>query len=468
MTKQTELVKNTAIIAFGKICTQLISFLLLPLYTSILSTSEYGTVDLVLTYSSLLLPIITLALEQSVFRYLIDVRDDNEESSKYISVCVLSTAVILAIFLLIIGIIYLFIRNSLLIYFSLVLIASAYGSLFLQICRGLGDNLGYSIAGVITAVTQISFNILLLVALNFGAPGMMIASALGNSACVIFILFRCKLYKYIRFSSFDSSVFKQMIHYSAPLIPNQLGWWILNASDKVIVQFFLGVASNGLIAVANKFPNVYQQFNAVFNISWTESAAIHINDEDAAEYFTKTINTSTTLFICLCTGIIVCMPFVFPIMVNSQYNDAFGLIPIYMIASFFNVLVSLYGVIYVAYKDTVEIMKTAIFAAIINIITHLALIKFVGIYAAALSTMFGFGFMSIYRYFHSRRYIVVKLSKKVIITGIVMFTVSFISCYSNNKIINVLGFLFIAVLSIALNIHLVNPIINKLKQRFAK
>ena len=74
MTKEKELIKNTAIITFGKICTQLVGFFLLPLYTAVLSTVEYGTVDLVLTYSSLLLPFVTLALEQALFRFLIDVR----------------------------------------------------------------------------------------------------------------------------------------------------------------------------------------------------------------------------------------------------------------------------------------------------------------------------------------------------------------------------------------------------------
>lgn len=44
MTKEKELIKNTAIITFGKICTQLVGFFLLPLYTAVLSTVEYGFV----------------------------------------------------------------------------------------------------------------------------------------------------------------------------------------------------------------------------------------------------------------------------------------------------------------------------------------------------------------------------------------------------------------------------------------
>ena len=75
MNRERALFKNTVIITIGKICTQLITFFLLPLYTSILTTEEYGTVDLLNTLASLLLPIVTFQVEQAVFRRLIDNRD---------------------------------------------------------------------------------------------------------------------------------------------------------------------------------------------------------------------------------------------------------------------------------------------------------------------------------------------------------------------------------------------------------
>ena len=67
MNKNKELVKNTAIISIGKICTQFLSFLLLPLYTSLLTTKDYGTVDLITTYQQLLGYIVFFQIEQAVF-----------------------------------------------------------------------------------------------------------------------------------------------------------------------------------------------------------------------------------------------------------------------------------------------------------------------------------------------------------------------------------------------------------------
>ena len=72
MNREKTLLKNTVIISIGTICTKLITFLLLPLYTSVLTTEEYGIVDLLNTLSLLLIPIITFQMEQAVFRELIE------------------------------------------------------------------------------------------------------------------------------------------------------------------------------------------------------------------------------------------------------------------------------------------------------------------------------------------------------------------------------------------------------------
>ena len=81
MKYKRDLLKNTAIITIGRISTQLVSFLLLPLYTSVLSTKEYGSYDLLNTYSIFMIPFITLLMEEAMFRFLIDAKDEKERNS---------------------------------------------------------------------------------------------------------------------------------------------------------------------------------------------------------------------------------------------------------------------------------------------------------------------------------------------------------------------------------------------------
>jgi O-antigen/teichoic acid export membrane protein len=85
MNKKKQFAKTTIIIFFGKVCTQLISFFLLPLYTAYLATEEYGIVDLIQTYVTLFVPIITMELEMSIFRFIIDARGKEKDTEKLIS-----------------------------------------------------------------------------------------------------------------------------------------------------------------------------------------------------------------------------------------------------------------------------------------------------------------------------------------------------------------------------------------------
>ncbi len=465
MDKQKELAKNTAIITLGKICTQLVSFLLLPLYTAILSISEYGIVDLVITYSTLLLPFITLALEQALFRFLIDARDDYEEERKIISTVVVISLSILICCGLIIAIIFLVSGRTVYLLFGLVLFGSVLSAISLQSARGLGDSIGYTLGSTISAVIQIVFNVILLVIFHLGATGMMIALFLGNLSCFIIICYRCHLSKFISLHYCTKDTFRRLTRYSLPLIPNQLSWWALNTSDRVIVQIFIGLAGNGLIAVANKFSGVYIQFSNIFNISWTESAAFHIYDKDASDFFAQTINGVYRVFLSGCCGIIVCMPLAFPLIINDQYDAAYGLIPIFMLASLFNVIVSLYGVIYVAYKKTVEIAKTAIYAASLNILSHLMLVRFIGIYAAAVSTAIGYGGMALYRYFHSRKYLIIKFSTSTKILSLVMIIISLISYYCLGKILQIVCALIILALSVIINKRMILSLLSIVKNK---
>ena len=83
MNQKKELMKNTLIISIGKFSTQLVSFLLLPLYTSLLTTTEYGRYDLLNTISIFLIPCITLLMEEGMFRFLIDAKDDKEKGEVF-------------------------------------------------------------------------------------------------------------------------------------------------------------------------------------------------------------------------------------------------------------------------------------------------------------------------------------------------------------------------------------------------
>lgn len=445
MSKKSELAKNTAIITVGKIATQFVSFFLLPLYTAALSTSEFGIVELCITYTSLLMPIVLCQVDQGLFRFMVDMRNDEIGKKKILSTvvmfAVIQVCIVSGIFVAIQGFI-----NSVYKWFLFFNVLTMIGSnLMLQTSRGLGDYVGYAGGSFLSAVWQIAGNVLGILVFHKGAYGMLVATITANLAATTFIFVRKKLWLYLNREYFDKNLLREVLKYSIPLIPNALSWWTLHASDRTIVSFILGTSAAGLLSVANKFSNMYITIYQIFNVSWTESAALHINDSDKEHFFTEIINTMFQLFMSMAIGIVACLPFVFPIMVHEKFQSVYPMIPICVVGTMLNVVVGLYSVIYVALKKTKEIARTAIYSAVINIAVHLLFIKWLGLYAAAISTAVSFAAMVLYRYIDLKKYMEIKLKASIVGKVMLLFGVSLFSYYCNNKVIQ--GILLVVIVA---------------------
>lgn len=120
---------------------------------------------------------------------------------------------------------------------------------------------------------------------------------------------------------------------------------------------------------------MFINFYNILNLSWTETVSLHFDDEDRDEFLTETMTSLFKLFAAACFGIVACMPFVFPILINEKYVAGYDQILILMYAMLFRVLVGLYSCIYVAQKNAKKIAYTSISAAIINITVNLILIN---------------------------------------------------------------------------------------------
>ena len=451
MSKKKDLMKNTIIIFCGKVCTQLISFFLLPLYTGYLATKDYGIVDLITTYVTLLVPIITLELEMSIFRYLVDSRGKDKETKKLMS----NNFGVLLIALLIFSILYIIVTSFWKFDFRWLIlidiIICTFSGNFLQISRGMGRTLDYSISCLITGALTIVSNILLIAVFKLGAFGMITSMALANGVGALYLFIRLKLYKLINFKLMDKKLIKEMYQYSIPLVPNGVSWWIVKVSDRTIISYVLGTAANGLYAVSNKFPTILSSLLGVFNLSWSESAALHIISPDRDEFFSDISNTVTKLFTSLGVGMIACMPFIFPLLINSKYNGAFNQIPILVLGAVFNVVVCLYSAIYIAKKMTKQVATVSIIGAIINITINVLFIKYLGLYAASISTAISYFVMMVYRHIDLKKYVNIKYESGLIVKTFLIFTFSIILYYQKNMILNIINLIVVVIYAFIMN-----------------
>lgn len=451
MNKNKELVKNTIIIFIGKFCTQFITLLLLPLYTHFLSTEDYGYIDLIQTYLTFFIPLILLKIDAGIFRFLIDARKSEEEKNKIITngIFIMFVELIISTILFAVAVKIFSIKYSILIVMNLISLSVL--TFLLQIVRGIGKNKQYSFSSIIAAIVTIVLNLIFLVGFHKNGKYVLIASLISNIICTIYLLIVNKILKNVKIKYIDKKLIKDLLKYSIPMIPNELSWWIVHVSDRTIISYALGVAANGIYSVSCKFSNILSSIFNIFNLSWQESAALHINDTDKDEFFSNVINKVFNLFICFCIGILACLPFVFELLIKDSYREAYKYVPILLLANIFSILIGLIGSIYVAKKMTKEVAKTTMIAAIINLTIDIALIKVIGIYAAAISTLVSYMLLAIYRYIDVQKYVKVKIPIKNIVVNSIIFILVVVLYLYNNIALNVINLLLCILYAIIVN-----------------
>lgn len=450
--KVKELIKNTIIIFIGRISTQFISFFLLPLYTAYINTSEYGYVDLVTTYVSLIITVAIMQLDMAAFRFLIDYRDSEDGKKKVISNIFITVSLLMLIFVaLYIIAVKSFIDIQYMWLILFIIISNILSTVLLQIARGLGQNLDYSISSIISGVTTIILNIILIIKFRLGGFGLLISMLASNLTTSIYLIIRLKIIKMIRIKYIDKKLTKKLIKYSAPLVPNQLSLWVINISDRTIISAILGTAANGIYSIANKFSVILNSIYNVFYLAWTEQASLHFEEKDRDSYFSLVINNGIKIFGTICLLIITVMPLVFGILINENYAESYFQIPILLLGTLCNIVVGMIGTIYVAKKKTNEIAKTSIIAAIINVVLNLLFIRKFGLYAASFSTFIAYFVVMLYRWFDIKKYINIKLDIKNVIILILNFTLALYLYYLNTLIANGISFIVSIIASIYIN-----------------
>lgn len=468
MSRQKDLAKNTAILTVGKVCTQCISFFLLPLYTAILLAEDYGTFDLFVTYATLLLPLINWQLDQGLFRFMLDYRGNKDEQKKLFSTLLLSSTAQNIIYVILFICIEPFLKIENAYFLLLYVVLQVYNALFLQFVRGLGYSIKYTIASFISASATTVLNVIALVFLRMGLQGLFVSTLTAQLLTLIYLVVSSRSWEYFSLKNARIGTFKKVGTYSIPLIPNNLAWWVVNASDRTIISHVLGTAANGIYSVANKFPNVFINFYNILNLSWTETVSLHYNDEDRDEFLTDTMTSLVKLFVAACLGIVACMPFVFPIMVNAKYNAAYNQILILMYAMLFRVLVGLYSCVYVAQKNAKKIAYTSISAAIINITVDLILINKIQVFAASLSTLVAFLSMFIVRYIDVNKTVHMRIKKPIAVGSVLLSVMLIGTYYCNNKVVQFVALCITAIYAVVTNMDLLKSGVNLVKSRLGK
>lgn len=393
------LLKNIGLLITSNFASKILVFLLVPLYTSVLSTSEYGVYDLIISIVYLIYPIFTLNIIDAVMRFCMD-----KTFSKYDVVSIgikyvcLSIGLFCAFILLIkktnVGSILENTEKYMLFYY----ITYVFYQFFLQLAKGLEKIRDISIAGIISTAIMLISNILFLVILKWGVSGFFLSAILSQLVPVLYFVLRLNFWKYIRSYNRNKQLEIKMLKYCTPLIFTVLGWWINSAADRVIVTTMCGIGANGLLAISYKIPSIINTLQGVIIQAWQISAIREYDKKNVDSFYAKTFSFSNLFMVLVCAFLIILTKPLAHILYAKEFYVAWKYVPFLLISSVFNCASGFIGPILSAKKDSKNMALSAIYGGTANILLNVFLIDIIGIQGATIATAICSYIIFFYRY----------------------------------------------------------------------
>ena len=434
MNKNKELIKNTLVFGFGTIGTKAMQFILIPLYSSVLSTEEFGCADLIVSTVSLISPFLMLGISSGVFRFILNHRENEKGALK------------LALIISFIGIALNFLIMP---FWNSFEIFGGYGYLlpfvyslfvlknvFSQYCKAIEKNVIYALDGIISTITLTVFSIIFLLIYSFGIKGYIYAIIISNLISVIYFVITCSIIETLKNSRLDKKLSKEMLKYSLPLTPNELSWWVIQMSDRYMLIFFCGPAINGIYSMSYKIPGIFNIlvsiFIQAFGITAIKECDYNDNEEKKidGEYFQNIYKKYIAFtFITVDIVILLSKPLAY-LFLKKDFFISWRYIPLLLIAYAIGNLQAFYGSIYNGIKDTKMISVSTFSGMLINIVLNMILIPRYNAYGAAIATIASYVTVYLLRMIGLLRYVNMKhFVFEIGISFVVLIIISY--CYTN-------------------------------------
>lgn len=427
--KYKKLIGNSLVFAIGNFGSKIISVILVPIYTYYLTTEEYGVVDIVVTTTTMLLPILSLSIYQAALRFAMD---SQEEKADVLSNCLIVTIIgsILA-FTFYPALKYFNVLEGILEYMYIILIVQSFEALFAQFTRALGKVKIFAVNGIIKTFITGTSNILLIVYFKYGISGYLLSMIIANSTAIIYLFLTTKIYKYIKFTSINKPLIKRMLSYSLPLIPNSFMWWLVNASNRYFIGFFAGVSVNGLFAVASKIPTLLTIFTSIFSQAWQLSAIDEYNSETKSKFYSEIFNYYRLILLLGSSAILVVLKPLIQHFIAEGYYMSWTFVPFLLLGVVFSSFSGFLGTNYIAAKETSGVFRTSLLGGIASLLLNFLLVPTIGGIGAAVSTMLSFLIMWLARVVDTKKYIEMTINKRAICFSLIIISTQIAVLFQN-------------------------------------
>ena len=472
MDKYKRLGKNTLLILLGNAGSKLITLIMLPIYTHWLSPEEYGTTDVILSYSSLALGAISMCIADAIFVISKKVEDYEKKqlytSGWFFSIVVFAITAIICYFIRYIALKTdtMVLLRDIIWYVYFVAFSSFIQSYTQSFTQAIDKLKIYSLTGVVNTAAIAGFAFIFIP--HMGVRGYVYSIIAAYLCSAAFSFFSSKSYNYVDLRLIDRNELVKLLKYGMPLVPNTLMFWMVNGLTRPFVAQYVGLEANGILAVANKIPGIISALFLVFGNAWTISMIEEYDKPGFVKFFDNSIRATlvpVTIFACL---LALFSEEVIRIIADAAYIEAYKYVPIAILGSLLAGISGMVGGIFAAKQQSKYFFYSSVWGATVSVLSMFLLIPRFQLYGATISVCLSFLAMVIARYLYTRKDlqgfkfdIVVKmLLGYIIIAVIVPLDISRIWKFA-------IGFLIIFYLSYS-NKDVLTAAINKITKRYVE
>lgn len=432
--------KNTVIVFLGTAGSKIIGLLMLPYYTYYLSKAEYGSYDMINTYSLILLAFFTCCIADSIF-VIPKSRNDSDKTKLFTSGFLFASFSMLAIVVLSFiirgflpeG----FVKDNIWWIIGLTY-ATFFSNYAQQFTRSIDEMKVYSLTGVIYVACIALFSFLLLP--KYKLDGYLVALILSSLVSFVFAVVSSKAYQYLNLSKIDLGALKELLVYGIPLIPNSIMWWIVDGINRPIMANEIGVEAIGLYAIANKVPSLLSMLFIVFSNAWGISMIEEFEKPDFNQFFNRTMKL---LFFVVSLGaavLILCSKLVIRIIASEAFFDAWQYVPVLVLGVIFQNMSSLVGGVFMAEKKSKYFFYSSLWGALTSLVMTLLLVKVLGLMGVCIAVALSFFCMTAFRVKYAWRHINAFNTGYYFIMILIMVIQSSVFISTNNLILNLIVF----------------------------
>lgn len=393
-------VKASALYLVGNICTKAIAFLTIPIFTRLLTTTEYGIVNTYTSWVNIAAVVITLSLYNSFRMALAEKGEDFE--SYCASVIRLSGILFLASVVLATAALALMPRLRSIGWMIYACLVQAYGTFCVTaMSTKYMLQFQYSKRAVYMIVPNILCAVLAVLLMSTHSENRYVWRILAY--VIVYIFFIVSALWTTRKGKTKTEYWKYAVRYSLPLVFHGLSLVILSSSDRIMITAISGAAESGVYSLVYNLGLVAVAVSSSLEGIWLpwfinkfKSHEIQLINEKA-KYLIENITV-------VVIGVMLVAPEILQIMASEQYWSGKPIIFPVVVASYIMFLYDLAVNVEYQSKATKNIAVNTFMAAAINVVLNLILIPYFGAIAAAYTTAISYFISMLLHCYYARKF----------------------------------------------------------------